>query len=64
MRKIFLISLLSVSCVSFAAKDISIQDRIYKLEQLMAGAENRAEIVIEMQKIQQHVDELQGRIDS
>jgi tol-pal system protein YbgF len=63
MKKFILIGLLSISSVAFTAKDISIQDRIYKLEQMMAGSENGADLVIELQKIQQHVAELQGRIE-
>ena len=63
MKRIVLILITMVSFQSLAANDMSIQDRIYRLEQLTAGNQNRAEIVLELEKLQQQVNELRGQLE-
>lgn len=62
MNRILLIATL-ICGNAIAAKDISIQDRILRLEQLTAGNQNKAEIVFELEKLQQQIDELRGSIE-
>ena len=63
MKHFTLISLLVLFSWSASAQKMSIQERLQKLEQQSGSAANVADLVLQIQQLQQQVSQLQGTIE-
>jgi tol-pal system protein YbgF len=63
MKRIFSFSLLFFLVQVASAQKLSIQERLTKLEQQSGGQSNVADLVIQIQQLQQQIAQLQGTIE-